>query len=71
MPEFSYADLLPTGPDPTEYRQLDVDGAGVEVAFGKEFLRIDPGTLTQLTSNAKERCLVSCIATERLTALAG
>lgn len=25
----------------------------------------------QLTANAKERCLVSCIATERLTALAG
>ncbi len=52
MPEFSYTDLLPTGEDTTEYRQLDVDGVGVDVAFGKEFLRVDPGALTQLTSTA-------------------
>jgi fumarate hydratase, class I len=52
MPEFSYTDLLPIGEDTTEYRQLDVDGVGVDVAFGKEFLRVDPGALTQLTSTA-------------------
>ena len=52
MPEFSYTDLLPTGEDTTEYRRLDVDGVGVEAAFGKEFLRVDPGALTQLTSTA-------------------
>jgi fumarate hydratase, class I len=52
MPEFSYTDLLPIGEDTTEYRQLDVDEVGVDVAFGKEFLRVDPGALTQLTSTA-------------------
>ncbi len=26
MPEFSYSDLLPLGPDPTEYRLLTADG---------------------------------------------
>jgi fumarate hydratase class I len=52
MPEFSYTDLLPIGEDTTEYRQLDVAGVGVDVAFGKEFLRVDPGALTQLTSTA-------------------
>jgi fumarate hydratase class I len=52
MPEFSYTDLLPTGADTTEYRQLDVDGAEVDVAFGKEFLRVEPAALTQLTSTA-------------------
>jgi fumarate hydratase class I len=52
MPEFSYTDLLPIGEDTTEYRQLDVAGVRVDVAFGKEFLRVDPGALTQLTSTA-------------------
>ena len=34
MPEFCYADLLPVGPDNTEYRLLTTDGIGTQAAFG-------------------------------------
>ncbi|MGH3276536.1 MAG: fumarate hydratase, partial [Streptosporangiaceae bacterium] len=52
MPEFSYADLLPTGPDTTEYRLLSSDGVTVREALGRVFLEIDPGVLTLLTATA-------------------
>src|SRR5215470_8931233 len=52
MPDFSYADLLPTGPDATEYRLLSTDGISVREAFGREFLLIYPDVLTQLTATA-------------------
>ena len=45
MPEFAYTDLLPLGPDATEYRLLTADGI-TEPAFGREFLELDPGVLT-------------------------
>ena len=48
MPEFSYTDLLPLGPDPTEYRLLTADGITTRAAFGREFLEVDPGVLTLL-----------------------
>src|SRR6266568_2981396 len=53
MPEFSYTDLLPLGEDTTGYRQLD-GGGGVsaEVAFGREFLHVEPGVLSLLTQTA-------------------
>jgi fumarate hydratase class I len=52
MPEFSYTDLLPTGPDDTEYRQLDVAGGSERQSFGRKFLDVDPGVLTLLTREA-------------------
>src|SRR5580698_2113380 len=52
MPEFSYTDLLPTGPDETEYRLLSAGGISVERAFGREFLLLEPEVLTQLTAAA-------------------
>jgi fumarate hydratase, class I len=52
MPEFSYTDLLPTGPDATEYRLLTADGVGVRQALGRDFLEIEPEVLTQLTAAA-------------------
>ncbi len=52
MPEFSYTDLLPLGPDTTEYRQLSPGGVALEHAFGRDFLRIEPEALTQLTATA-------------------
>ncbi|HUD79241.1 MAG TPA: fumarate hydratase [Streptosporangiaceae bacterium] len=52
MPEFSYTDMLPTGADETEYRLLTTDGIGVESAVGREFLRVEPEVLTQLTAAA-------------------
>src|SRR6201996_1019957 len=52
MPEFSYTDLLPTGPDATEYRLPAADGVGVRQAMGREFLEVEPGVLTMLTEQA-------------------
>ncbi len=52
MPEFSYSDLLPTGPDGTEYRLLTTEGVSVRQALGRDFLQVEPEVLTQLTSTA-------------------
>jgi fumarate hydratase, class I len=52
MPEFSYSELLPTGPDSTEYRLLTTDGVSVRQALGRDFLQVEPEALTQLTSTA-------------------
>ena len=52
MPEFSYTDLLPTGPDDTEYRRLDMGGVSERQSFGRSFLELDPGVLTLLTREA-------------------
>ena len=52
MPEFSYADLLPAGPDTTEYRLLTADGISSGAAFGREFMQIEPDVLTLLTETA-------------------
>ena len=46
MPEFSYTDLLPLGPDATDYRLLTTDGITRRQAFGREFLEVDPEVLT-------------------------
>ena len=48
MPEFAYSDLLPLGPDTTQYRLLTAEGVRVRQAFGREFLEVDPGALTLL-----------------------
>src|ERR1700729_49660 len=52
MPEFSYADLLPTGPDDTDYRLISSAGVTVRPALGRDFVEVDPGVLTLLTSSA-------------------
>jgi fumarate hydratase, class I len=52
MPEFSYTDLLPTGPDSTEYRLLTSEGISVTSALGRDFLQVEPQVLTELTSAA-------------------
>jgi fumarate hydratase, class I len=52
MPEFTYTDLLPTGPDSTEYRLLTSAGISVGQAFGREFLQVEPEILTHLTATA-------------------
>jgi fumarate hydratase, class I len=52
MPDFSYTDLLPAGPDTTEYRLLTSDGISVRQALGRDFLQIEPEVLTQLTATA-------------------
>jgi fumarate hydratase, class I len=52
MPEFSFTELLPTGPDDTEYRKLDLTGVSEAEAYGRKFLQIEPGVLTALTREA-------------------
>ena len=46
MPEFAYTDLLPLGPDATEYRLLTADGITRRQALGRDFLEVDPEVLT-------------------------
>jgi fumarate hydratase class I len=54
MPEFSYTDLLPLGPDTTDYRLVSADGVTVRSAFGREFLEVEAAALTQLTAAAMQ-----------------
>ncbi|EWM67159.1 fumarate hydratase [Micromonospora chalcea] len=50
---FSYAPLLPTGPDLTEYRLVTDEGVDVvNGPGGRRFLTVDPGALTALTAEA-------------------
>ena len=52
MPEFHHTDVLPLGPDDTEYRQLDLGGITPLRVDGRDFLRIEPTTLTGLVKAA-------------------
>jgi fumarate hydratase, class I len=52
MPEFRPTELLPLGPDGTEYRLLTADGIKRRQALHRGFLEIDPGVLTLLTAAA-------------------
>ena len=51
-PEFSYQDLLPIGEDKTEYRLLSSDGIATFTADGKEFLKVSPNVIENLTEVA-------------------
>ena len=52
MPDFSYTDLLPLGPDNTEYRLVGEAGVTRRLALGREFLEVEPAALTRLTAEA-------------------
>ena len=52
MTEFAYSDLLPLGPDDTEYRLVTDEGVETFEAGGQRFLRVDPVALTRLTDEA-------------------
>ncbi|OLT21123.1 fumarate hydratase [Pseudonocardia sp. CNS-139] len=52
MPEFGYTDVLPLGPDATEYRRLDLPPGRIVEAVGRTFLEIDPTTITALVREA-------------------
>ncbi|MGC1212845.1 MAG: fumarate hydratase, partial [Micromonospora sp.] len=50
---FSYAPLLPTGPDQTEYRLITDEGVDVvDGPGGRRFLTVEPSALTALTAEA-------------------
>jgi len=53
MAEFAYEDLLPIGPDRTEYRLLSTEGvSSVEGPGGRTFLQVSPQALQTLTDEA-------------------
>ena len=52
MAEFNYEDLLPIGPDSTEYRLISNAGVETFSADGKEFLKVSPDAIATLTSEA-------------------
>ncbi|TYK49283.1 fumarate hydratase [Actinomadura decatromicini] len=52
MPEFAHTDLLPLGPDETDYRLLTSDGVSAFEAGGRTFLQVEPEALRLLTETA-------------------
>ena len=52
MAGFAYSDLLPLGPDTTDYRLLSRDGVSTIEVAGRPFLLVEPEALTLLTSVA-------------------
>ncbi|HEY7069071.1 MAG TPA: fumarate hydratase, partial [Acidimicrobiales bacterium] len=52
MPEFTYTELLPLGPDETAYRLVSRDGVGSIEAGGHRFLTVEPEVLSSLTALA-------------------
>jgi fumarate hydratase class I len=52
MPEFSFTELLPLGPDGAAYRQIASGGGIPHSSFGRKFLEVDPQALSQLTTAA-------------------
>ncbi|MGN7614186.1 fumarate hydratase [Magnetococcales bacterium HHB-1] len=52
MPEFQYADLLPTGDDKTEYRLVSTEGVSVATFEGQPILKVTPEALTLLAETA-------------------
>ncbi len=51
-PEFTYQDLLPIGEDKTEYRLLTKEGISSFSADGKQFLKVSPEVIENLTQVA-------------------
>jgi fumarate hydratase, class I len=52
VPGFQHTELLPLGPDETEYRRLALPPGNVVEAAGRTFLEIDPSTITALVREA-------------------
>jgi len=50
--DFEYQDLLPLGPDDTEYRLVSTEGVSTIEAAGRTFLQVEPEALTRLAAEA-------------------
>ena len=68
MAEFAHSDLLPLGPDATEYRLVSTEGVSTFSAGGRTFLKVEPEALTRLTSEAM-RDIAHYLRTEHLQQL--
>ncbi|MFM9015323.1 MAG: fumarate hydratase [Candidatus Nanopelagicus sp.] len=51
-PEFNYQDLLPLREDSTQYRLISTEGVSTFTADGKEFLKVTPQAISDLTQVA-------------------
>ena len=51
-PEFSYQDLLPIGPDKTEYRLISNEGVSTFTADSRQFLKVSKDAISNLTQVA-------------------
>ncbi|MDW3217841.1 MAG: fumarate hydratase [Acidimicrobiales bacterium] len=69
MTEFAYSDLLPVGPDTTEYRLLTTEGVSTVEIDGATLLKVEPEALQRLTAEAM-RDISHYLRTEHLTQLA-
>jgi fumarate hydratase, class I len=52
VPEFHHTDVLPLGPDDTDYRRLDLDPGVTVQALGRTFLEVPPASITALVYEA-------------------
>ncbi len=52
MPEFDFTELLPLGPDTTEYRKVSDEGVSTFEAAGETFLKVEPEAISALTAEA-------------------
>ena len=69
MAEFHYADLLPLGPDTTEYRLISTEGISTFEADGRTFLKVEPAAIRLLTRAAMND-IAHYLRTEHLEQLA-
>ena len=68
--EFEYQDLLPLGPDDTEYRLVTTEGVSTVEAAGRTFLQVEPEALTTLAREAMWD-IAHLLRTSHLEQLAG
>ncbi|MEZ5243744.1 MAG: fumarate hydratase [Acidimicrobiales bacterium] len=69
MTEFAYSDLLPVGPDTTEYRLLPTVGVSTVDVDGTTLLKVDPEVLQMLAREAMHD-IAHYLRTEHLEQLA-
>ena len=50
--EFAYSEILPLGPDDTDYRLVSAEGVSTVAYGGRTFLKVEPEALTRLTAEA-------------------
>ena len=68
MPEFSFSEIFPLGPDTTEYRLISKDGVSEVTTPLGTFLKVEPEAITLLTETAM-RDIAHLLRTDHLKQL--
>ncbi|MCP3856171.1 MAG: fumarate hydratase [Actinomycetia bacterium] len=68
MADFSFSELLPLGPDTTEYRKLTNEGVSTFEGGGQTFLKVEPAAIQLLTRTAMHD-IAHFLRTDHLTQL--